>query len=247
VGPHCVGWACGVTLPIMQVHQTPTLLLTRPRAASEQFAQGLSGAKVVIAPLMEIVSTGADVAINGAEGVIFTSQNAVGFAPDTPLPAYCVGPRTAQVATDAGFDVRVTCSDAEALVQTLQENPPNAPLVHIHGKHTRGDIAARLTANGLPTFGIAAYDQTALPADASFSAALTQTPLIVPLFSPRSARLFAQAALDLSNPPQIIALSQAVAEALPPEWRLATTIVSAPNAKEIDIALEPFGVKRDWP
>ncbi len=242
-----MGRACEVTLPPMQVHQTPTLLLTRPRALSEEFAADLTGADVVIAPLMEIVATGAAVQMDGVKGLIFTSQNAVPFAPACGLPAYCVGPRTAQIAQAAGFQVQVVERDADALVQALKDHPPQGSLLHIHGTHVRGDIAARLTAAGTQTNGVAAYDQKPCAPDTAFRTALTRAPLIVPLFSPRSAALFAQAAPIVTATTQIIALSHAVVDALPVNLRVQTQVLSAPNGVEMARAMEPFGVKRNCP
>ncbi len=226
----------------MQVHQTPTILLTRPQAASEQFAKGLSGAVVVISPLMEIVATDAMITADGIEGVILTSQNAVPFSPRPPRQAYCVGDRTARAARAAGFDVQSVAPNAETLIQSILADPPTGPLLHIHGVHVRGNVAARLTAAGIKARGVAAYDQVARPPDDRFRAALTSPSLIVPLFSPRSATLFVQATAGISKTTRIIALSQAVADALPAKWHDQLHIVPAPNAAEMCIALEQFGV-----
>lgn len=231
----------------MQVHQTPTLLMTRPCASSEQFAAGVSGADIVISPLMEIAATGATVPMDGIQGVIFTSQNAVAFAPKAALPAYCVGPRTGRAARAAGYRVRMVEPDANALVHALHADPPEGPLLHIHGVHVRGDVAARLTAAGIQTNDIATYDQNACSPDAAFHTALTRSPLIVPLFSPRSAVLFVEAAPTITNATHIIALSQAVADALPSSWRAQTHVVPTPNGKEMLRAMERFGISTNSP
>lgn len=228
----------------MQVHQTPTLLLTRPRAASERFAEGLGNIDVIIAPLMEILGTGEPVSLTGAQGVILTSEAAVPFLPATSLPVYCVGQRTAATAQEADFAAETLGQDALELVNALTHRQPKAPLVHIHGTHTRGDIATRLNALGLPTTGIAVYDQKEVAPGPNFHAALARPGLVVPLFSPRSATLFAHAARGLRSDTTIIALSTAVAEALPENLRDRTLVVNTPNGAEMRRTLVRLWAKK---
>lgn len=232
----------------MQVHQPPTLLLTRPRAAAERFAAGLEGGEVVIAPLMKIEGTGAVVNRDGIRALILTSENAVAFAPGGAMPAYCVGVRTAQAAKASGFEAELPGADADSLVTALLDRQPDGPLLHIHGVHTRGDVAARLRAGGLDARGVAAYDQRAVPPGPEFFDALARPRLIVPLFSPRSASLFAEAARHHLRPDtQLLALSPAVAAALPERMHRQVGVISHPNGAEMGKALEPFGMRRISP
>jgi uroporphyrinogen-III synthase len=207
--------------------------MTRPRAASERFAKGIEGAEVVICPLMEIVGTGAQVDLGGVAALILTSENAVPFLPRTPLPAYCVGPRTAEAAQEAGFEAEVVGPDADALVTALIDRGPAGRLLHCHGRHVRGDIVARLTDAGIAADGIAVYDQRAVAPTAEFADALRRPDLVIPLFSPRSAALFAAAADDLPTDAQIVAMSPAVAEALPDGWRTRTLVLADPDGGEM--------------
>lgn len=227
----------------MQVHQTPTLLLTRPRPASERFARGLTGVTIVIAPLMEIVPNGCSVDLNGVDGLILTSEAAVGFLPPSTLPAYCVGPRTARAARAAGLRAEVAGLNADGLVASLTGSVPQGRLLHVHGTQARGDIAARLTAAGLNVAEIAAYDQRRLPPSDAFMKALTQPRLIVPLFSPRSAMIFAEAAPALRADTRLVALSAAVAEALPAEMQSQIHVAATPTGKDMRISLELMGVE----
>lgn len=231
----------------MQVHQRPTILLTRPRAASERFAADLDGADVVIAPLMEIIGTGAEVALNGIDALILTSENAVRFVPAATPLSYCVGPRTAEAARAMGLQAEILGPDADGLVQTLADRRPDGRLLHLHGVHTRGDIAARLSEAGIKVDAIAVYDQQEVAPNALFTAALDQAGLIVPLFSPRSAALFARAATRVRNDTRLIALSPAVANALPPAMQAQTHVVPTPNGAEMRKALAGYGVGRNSP
>ncbi|WP_011457194.1 uroporphyrinogen-III synthase [Jannaschia sp. CCS1] len=231
----------------MQVHRTPTLLLTRPRPASERFARGLEGADIIIAPLMEIVGTGAEIDLAGVHGLILTSQAAVPFVPQTTLPAYCVGARTTAVARGAGISADFVGEDADALVQALAARRPDGPLLHLHGTHTRGDIARRLSAHGITVQSLTLYDQRDCPPDPAFYDAITRPDLIVPLFSPRSAILFAAASQTLRDDTVLLALSPAVAHALPPRMQTQTRVAAAPTGQQMRDLLEPLGVQRNSP
>lgn len=226
-----MGCARGVTFRPMAVHPllSRPVLLTRPRAAAERLAAKLAGIEVLVAPLMEIAGTGAQVDLDEIAGVIFTSANAVPFVTAAPLPAYCVGPRTAAAAREAGFDAAVRGEDADSLVASLVANPPKTPLFHPHGTHVRGDVAERLTASGLETRAAAVYAQVDLAPGTVFANALGRKGLIVPLFSPRSARLFASAARELPADTSIIAFSARVSAELPMDWASITQTLPEPH------------------
>ena len=206
----------------------PTLLLTRPTEASDRFAAQVRAClgdaiKVVVAPLIAPRFLDPDlpqVILSGrARGLLFTSETGVaGFArisADRSLPAYCVGTRTAQAATEAGFRACALGGDADRMVAALQAMAPAAPLVHARGVDARGDLAARLTASGLPTQEIVVYDQREQPLSAFALALLAgSAPVVVPLFSPRTAALFAAVATGARAPLHLAAISAAAAEPL---------------------------------
>jgi uroporphyrinogen-III synthase len=218
----------------------PTLLLTRPRAASERFAAACRRrwpkAEVVIAPLMEIVPTDEPAPGGDYAGMIFTSSNSVAFAgPGNGVPAWCVGERTAAAAKRAGFASVMAGETAADLVTFLAQARPGGRILHPHGVHQRGDVAERLTGAGLDVQGHAVYDQRRLPAGPEFAVALRRPRVIVPLFSPRSAALFADAARPFLEPgavdgPWIVAMSPAVRDALPSGWRQTATVSERPDA-----------------
>lgn len=213
-----------------------TLLMTRPQAASEQFAQEIAARdlpiEVVISPLMEIVPVGAPVVITTGTEVIFTSSNAVAVVgPGGHQRAWCVGPRTTAEAKAAGFDAVETGQTAEELVATLVANAATRPLLHLRGRHQRGDVTTRLCAAGLNAQSQVVYDQVARPPDDAFFLALSRNPVIVPLFSPRSAELFVSAASPVWAPKSgdtLLTLSDAVLEMLPPDWAANSATVDRP-------------------
>lgn len=201
---------------------TVGLLMTRPLPSAQRFVADLpvqvrATVDVIYAPLMEIVGLPDEIASEEIKALIFTSANgveaAIGRVP-TDLTAYCVGERTTQKAAQAGWDAKCTGKTADELVEALIETPSSVPVLHLHGRNTRGDVAARLTAAGVQCRGQAIYDQRLLPLGTDALRAITShRAVIVPLFSPRTAQHFADICPDASNL-HLIALSQAVAEPL---------------------------------
>tara|TARA_R110002020_G_scaffold475452_3_gene710244 strand:+ start:64391 stop:65095 length:705 start_codon:yes stop_codon:yes gene_type:complete len=195
----------------------PILLLTRPLESAHAFAASLdpaalAGVRVVIAPLMGIVGTGASIDLTGVHGVIFTSANGVMHAPDgAGRRAYCVGAKTTQSALARGWRAQQRGDTARELVYSLQSDLPDAPLLHLAGEHTRGDIASRLTAAGIRTDHISLYAQTLLSLEPQALAALDGGPCIVPVFSPRSAAHLVREATGHLAQAHVVALSDAVA------------------------------------
>jgi len=196
----------------------PTLLLTRPEPGAQRFAARLSDAirarvDVMIAPLLEIVPTGATWDPSAVAGVIFTSVNGVNLAgPGDGQPAYCVGESTAHAAKCANWRVLETATTAEALIDRISQANPAVPLIHLAGRCRRGDISERLSAQGIATSVLTLYDQRACTLNEAARTAL-QAPTIAPLFSPRTALLLTQQELSLRNV-HVIALSPAVADSL---------------------------------
>ena len=231
----------------------PVLLMTRPRSASERFVgsmpERLRGAvDVVIAPLMEIVPLSGAVDLQGLCGVIFTSANGVaaaatlGVRPD--LPCYCVGDATADAARQSGWRAESMGPTADALVSALLSRAPEGPLVHLRGVHARGDVAERLTAGGLPTRDRSVYDQRLLPLGSEAVAALSR-PTLAPLFSPRSARHFAQVC---PHPRKVaaVALSDAVAAELDGIALARIEVSETPDAHSLAKAIETTLWRGSW-
>lgn len=180
----------GLTVP----KPKPTVLLTRPLAQSKQFEQSLRDGgfdgPIVISPLIEISAAPVDCDLSEFDGVIFTSRNAVDFAPVSSIHAWCVGDKTAEKARRFGWDATSADGDADALVATIARSKPEGKLVHLRGEHSRGDVATRLNQAGIKTYERVVYRQTEMPLSAEAQALLSgERPVIVPLFSPRSAVL----------------------------------------------------------
>ncbi|MCC1481429.1 uroporphyrinogen-III synthase [Roseibaca sp. Y0-43] len=216
----------------------PTLLLTRPRTSAENFVKAAAWAgDVVISPLIEVVLRPIAPPAPG-EGVIFTSQHGVrAVAAVTGVrdaPVWCVGPGTFAAAQAAGFaTLHQGGGTAESLIAELAAAPPDCPLVHVHGAHVVTDLAGRLMDAGLRARGVVGYDQHERPlSDAARQCLLRQGHVVVPVFSPRSAKLFARAWEELGAPLaqlHALAISAAAAQALGQVPLASLTIAHSPD------------------
>lgn len=217
------------------------VLLTRPRAQGEAFARQLTlrfGTRVrpVIAPLMAPDYLSPPIPPGPFAAVVFTSahgvEGALRLGLQLPPLAWCVGRSTAAAATAAGLTARSADGSADDLVAAIEQDPPNGRLLYIRGVDTSGDIASTLNSKDIPTVSLQVYLQKPIPfSGESLLLLRNPTPLIVPLFSPRSARLFRQALPpDALADLRIVAMSEAVATAAADIPRTAMVIAGNPDA-----------------
>ncbi|MEL6641043.1 MAG: uroporphyrinogen-III synthase [Pseudomonadota bacterium] len=200
----------------------PTIIITRPRAQAKAFADALEQAyggslPLLIAPLMEIEHVASNEPIGTPDHLIFTSANAVGpsLALGVPMSAtaWCVGDQTAALAQQAGFAIKNARGDSQSLITKILSDPPAGRFLHLHGAHVTGQIAQALSNKGVTCDTRVVYDQVARPATPALIDQLAGTaPLIIPIFSPRSARLLAESA-PIRAPMTVVAISDSVASA----------------------------------
>lgn len=216
----------------------PTVILTRPHAQSESFAAEIATSwagelKVIQSPLMKIVHLPFDA--GHPDAVIFSSANGVLAAKSAGLPlgllAWCVGAKTAKTAKDAGFNAIVGSGDADRLVADIIAAKPLGMLVHIRGKHARGDISQRLNAAGLHCSEVVAYDQHEVDLSEKAKVLLhADNSVIFPLFSPRTATILNQYG-PFACPAEVVALSEAVKEAVGLAGVVHMTVATEPTAE----------------
>ncbi len=198
----------------------PILLITRPAPAGERFAEAVRAGPevtVILAPLQKIAPVAADPLPEEVTGVVFTSANGVAQAGRFDLPpgltAWCVGDRTAQAASEAGFDAVSASGDADDLVALILDRAPLGPLIHLRGEHGVGDVCGRLVAGGTACAERVVYRQVAVPLSPRAAQVLDASdPVVLPLFSPRSARILAESG-PFRAPLHVVAISEAVARA----------------------------------
>lgn len=233
----------------------PRVLLTRPAAQSDRFAADLRarlpGADITISPLLAPEYLRPALPEGPHAAVIFTSETGVAAAKGLdglPNLAWCVGERTAAAAQAAGFRTVTGGGDAallvQAMIQAMRDAPPPAGrLIHLRGREARGDVAQRLWDAGLPCDEAVVYAQQAQPLSPRAQMLLEDSlPIIVPLFSPRSALVFAKRARGARAPLWIAALSPAVAKACPPAAR--TEIAARTDAAAMCDAVERLATRR---
>lgn len=209
------------------------LLLTRPAEAAARFAKQARAAgwlgPILCAPLMRIVLAPPDPqALQQAGSLIFTSRHGVaavqavgaGDRLARDLPVACVGPGTAQAARAAGFAtiLQPAGGDARALLQMLRDRPLPEPILHLRGDHAAMALADELQRAGIAAQQCICYSQDALPLSVQAHNLLRgPDPLVLPVFSPRSAQLLLTAlaaAPGLAAPLHLVAISEACAKVL---------------------------------
>ncbi|MEY8827301.1 uroporphyrinogen-III synthase [Sedimentitalea sp. XS_ASV28] len=224
---------------------TVTLLMTRPRPEAERFLRQLPHDVLrrvtpVVAPLLDIETCDAAVALDGFTGVIFSSGNAVrAVSCDTQqVPAHCVGAATARLARQRGWHTGEIGIDADALVSALIRAKATGPLLHLCGSHTRGGIAERLSAAGCATKRQKVYAQKLRHFDEKTRAILRDGACVIaPIFSPRTARQFVDQC-PKTRDLHLVAMSAAVAEPLSDMAHSTLTVASQPNNASMALVVE---------
>ena len=170
----------------------------------------------ILSPAIEIENVAHGPLPDGVSSVILTSEQAAlrarGAGAWAGMTAWCVGDRTAEAAQREGFKAVSAGGDVEALIAAILKAQPEAPLVHIRGEQTTGDVSERLTKAGLMTHDLVVYRQKDCPLSPEILEALTGgETLVVPLFSPRSAEAFLQQ-IKPTAPMRVVAMSQTIAD-----------------------------------
>ncbi|MEM1314720.1 MAG: uroporphyrinogen-III synthase [Pseudomonadota bacterium] len=183
----------------------PCILITRPEPGASALADRLraAGAQALVSPLMELRALPAEIRAEGAAAVVLTSANGARCAPEgaalRALGCWCVGEATAEAALAAGFrDVRAGASDAAALAARMLADArlrPGDRVIHLRGVHGTDGFAEALEAEGVRVDAAAVYEMaevgglTAAAAEALRAGRVA----VAPVYSPRSARLLAEA------------------------------------------------------
>ncbi|WP_147126514.1 uroporphyrinogen-III synthase [Shimia ponticola] len=216
----------------------PICLITRPEPEAHRFAEDVraqTGLTTLVSPLMRYAYPEVSIKIDKYAGVILTSGASLpvlkALSRNRRHPVYAVGAKTGQMASDAGFDVVIGPGDAAGLMDVLLKTRPAGPLLHLRGEHTRGDVAQQLTDGGIETEEVVVYQQLECDLTPEARQVLSgETPVILPLFSPRTADILAQSA-PFSAPLYIVAMSDAVARQCRDLAHAAIRVADTPDAQ----------------
>ena len=189
---------------------------------------------VVISPVMRIAYDGVLPEMSGEEVLIFTSRHGVeGFcrlSARRDFTCYAVGDATAEAAEAQGMRAISAGGDAEALLARIAAEGVHGPFVHLRGAHVAADIAGALRAAGHLARDAVVYDQVEAALSAGAQALLQGAqPVILPLMSPRSARIFLAQAEGVSAPLLIAAISRNAADTLPEDVAACVRIAEMPD------------------
>lgn len=214
----------------------PVLLLTRPDALSERVAEVvrnvLPEVQIVVSPVMKIEAANAVPALDGYDAVIVTSQSAGRFLPDlSGMKCYVVGAKTSEAVQSKNGEVAAMFETAKDLL--------DGPLVarkalHVRGEYAQGDIAENLNLAGIETDEAIVYRQTpAVLSEQAHQLLESEAPVVLPLYSPRSARLLAEQLDQIGPNLRAIAMSRTVADV----WREKTgqnaVVLDAPTSENM--------------
>jgi len=216
----------------------PIIILTRPIHQGEAFRELLGfDTQVIVSPVLEIRQIQIDCKVENYDVIIITSRNAVTAESGldlSGLKAFVVGEKTAEQARRRGISVIGVAPDADALVELIRRMQPKGKLLHIRGRHTAGDIANRLVSFGIETDSCVCYQQDSCPLSPAAKGALASpAPVILPLFSPRSAAILSAELQGLLVKGEItlVAISQATLSAWGGPKPAHSVVVKTPDGQ----------------
>ncbi len=189
---------------------------------------------IVQSPLQDIVPLKTAISLKDVHHLLFTSANGVRVFCDLSerrdIPCLCVGDKTAAVARALGLEAVSAGGNVQDLAALMRkyDHADDGQFLYLHGQHTAREIPGKIR-------DIVIYDQIGCELTKTAKSALTDhAPVLVPLFSPRSADLFMQqiSGLTMRNS-SAICLSQNVADRLDPSVFSDLRVASQPTAAAI--------------
>lgn len=220
------------------------LILTRPSAQSEEFAAQVETAlpgkfSPLISPLFEITPEPVSLDLTGVQALLFTSRNGVAEfvrrSTNRSIPALCVGEKTAKIASQAGLNTSFATGDVAALAALAVQSylPDFGTLLHFRGTDSVGDLVGALNAEGVSATERILYDTSTKPLTANVITALKSSqPIVLPVFSPRTAALLSQLLqeVEILAKPTLAALSRNVADRIDLTTQTRILIAEKPTA-----------------
>lgn len=236
------------------------LLITRPEPDASALKPELEalGVEVFVEPMLSVAFEDADLpALEGVQALIATSRNglrgltkAVSQASSADLmtrarqlPLFAVGPATAQLARDLGFD-KLYCGPGEAVglpaLIAKMLKPDNGQLLQLAGAHLAFDLAPQLRSLGFEFTCLRLYRTIARDKLSTELTTLFRQGKIdsVMLMSPRTATIYVELVtseqlIDATNEITHFCLSERVSKRLAKLNNRLIKIAKTPNQEEM--------------
>jgi len=225
----------GVPMPRFD---NPTVLATRPQAASDRFVEALKAKagpfKPVISPAFEIVQLASRTDMPMFEVAVFTSREGVAHAPKgSQRRAYCVGSATGRAAEAAGYLAVNAGGDVGDLIEVILADSPKQSLLHIRGEVSTGDVTSTLTAGGVNCSDHVAYHKKPLVPKGDLQEVVRTAPYVIfPIFSGETVSILADWKIDFSTT-HVVAISPVVATAARRLEPLSITVSPVPDMQSM--------------
>jgi uroporphyrinogen-III synthase len=215
------GFLAGNTpdMAIQAIQHRPIVVLSRPKAQAERFAQRIDNlqANIIFSPIMEISNIQIEEMPPNEARLIFSSASAVSSASEqfdlSGRVGYAVGQSTAEELKAQGFRVLITAPDGARLLAAIAEEAPTSPLIHVSGNQMAVDLAAELSKLGHLARSVCVYRQDPLPISEELVESLHgDAAHVFPLFSPRAANLLSRelGSFQCRAPIHLVSMSKAV-------------------------------------
>ena len=224
------------------------IIVTRPEPDASAFAKLAreAGFEPILSPAMTVAFSSAPPQLEGVGALAFTSANGVrAFAAaggPSMLPVFAVGGITAAEAGRLGFPnatsaVGDVASLAKVVSAAFAEGRFTGTVLHIGGTDRAGDLVGALAARGMTADLAVLYEAVpaaSLSKEAAATLAAAPPAVSIALFSPRSARIFADLVVASGLEPacakiEAYCISAATAAALGPLIFARVAVAGEPN------------------
>lgn len=191
-----------------------------------------------------------DVDLPDCEGIVFTSETAVAavarLCGDRAALAWCVGPRTGAAARAAGFRTMEGRGTAEDLAREIARRRPAGPLFCPLARDQAFDMQKALALARIDTLAAVVYAQEPCPPTAeALRLMAAAAPVILPLFSNRSAGLAVAAFRGHRAPLLVAAMTVGIAEAARDLDAERVTVAASPDTAALIRAILPLARMRE--
>lgn len=228
------------------------IIVTRAEPGASETAERLAarGLKAILAPMLSLVELPETQMLepSALSGLVFTSANGVrtyaARRSDRHLPAWCVGPATAQAARDQDFEtVHESAGNAVDLAHFIAAKAPrgDSPLLHVANAAAAGALKETLGSLGYSAVFAPLYEMRpadALPSEVTASFEQSDATIILS-HSQKGGRAFAELASTNALTNCLgVAISDRASEPLERLNLKAIYTAEAPNEDGLFAALE---------